>query len=206
MVLKKQNVLDLIFLPLRFLLPHEFLPKIGLTSLREERLQKVLSCCEGKLLDIGCGEKNKLVRSYRNSNNCGIGLDIYAWEGVDVISDSQSLPFKEGTFDTITLAAILNHIIDSKKALEESYRVLKNGGYILITMISPIVGIFRHKLIAWWDKDQNERGMKKGEKYGISQREMVNLLKRTGFREIKKENFLFNMNNIYIARKGSCKL
>ena len=47
----------------------------------------------------------------------------------DVKADICNLPFKNDTFDVILCNHVLEHIPDDTKAMEELYRVMKQGGY-----------------------------------------------------------------------------
>lgn len=46
--------------------------------------------------------------------------------------DAQNLPFKENSFDGILSNSTLRYVPDLRKALRETYRVLKPGGYVLL--------------------------------------------------------------------------
>ena len=47
----------------------------------------------------------------------------------DVKADICNLPFKDNTFDVILCNHVLEHIPDDTKAMQELYRVMKQGGY-----------------------------------------------------------------------------
>lgn len=188
---------DLFFLLIRILFSHKTVSKLGLTSLKQERINIVLKYCKGKILDIGCGEGNELIRRYQGK---GVGVDVYPWEGVNKVCDTTNLPFDNESFDTITLLATLNHIPEREEVLKECYRVLRKDGKILITMINPILGFVRHKL-SWWDKDQYERGMVKGEVYGLWERDIGKILKKANFIYEGKIRFIFGLNKLYIGKK-----
>lgn len=57
-----KKILMSISTPIRLFLPHDFLEKIGISSIREERNNLVMKFVQGRLLDIGCG-KNILVEN-----------------------------------------------------------------------------------------------------------------------------------------------
>jgi len=117
-----------------------------------------LSHVRGYCLDIGCGN-NRLINIYRASGGKGIGIDVYPWEGVDmVLQDTRKLPFKADTFDTVTFVASLNHIPYREEVLKEVKRVLKRESLSLITTLSPLISFIWHKY-TFWDRDQHKRGM-----------------------------------------------
>jgi len=189
-----ERKLNTLTFPLRLLANQDWLKQKGITTLEDERIQYVLPHVKGKLLDIGCGENN-LVKKWKN----GIGVDVYPWPGVDIVCDTTKLPFTNDSFDTITIVAALNHIPKRTLVLQEATRVLKPNGRLVFTMINEKVGWLCHKII-WWDKDQHERGMEHGEKYGLNDNYLKKLLKEHNFEIIvqKKVSF-FGLNNTYVA-------
>ena len=198
-----RKVIDLILFPLRFALADIKVESLGLTSLRQERINICLKWVNGRVLDIGCGE-NQFIRSYKKRGRTdSLGVDYFKWKGADIICDTTKLPFKDNTFDTVTIIASLNHIPKRKKVLQEAYRVLRPGGQILITMINPIISRISHTLVRRrLDLDQKERGgMEKGEVFGFWPKEVVSYLSRVGFMEIKKIPFIYGLNNLYIGNK-----
>lgn len=196
-LVSKQKIKDIVFFPIRFIFDHKTVNACGLTSLRDERINVCLKYCRGKVLDIGCGEGNKLVRRYKN----GIGVDVYMWRGIDVLCDTANLPFKDKAFDTVTLIASIGHIPDRAKVLRECYRVLKDEGQILATTLDPIFGWLRHKL-AWWDRDQIVRGIKKGEVWGLWGIKIKKLFILAGFSFERKIPFTYLINSLYIGKKS----
>jgi hypothetical protein len=71
----------------------DHVPWLGLTPLRQERIDACLPYVKGRLLDVGCGE-NLLVKAHGN----GVGVDIFPWPGVNVLCDTRRLPFQDGSF------------------------------------------------------------------------------------------------------------
>jgi SAM-dependent methyltransferase len=166
--------------------------------LTQWRTRTVLPHIKGRLLDIGCGTNN-LVRSYHDD---GIGIDVHQWGDVDILVDeSATLPFQDQAFDTVTIIASLNHIPNRLEVLRESNRVLKNGGAVIITMIPPKLSKVWHLLRKPWDADQKERGMKNGEVYGITDRDLHLLIAKSGFQIVLKKRFMFMINCLTIACK-----
>jgi ubiquinone/menaquinone biosynthesis C-methylase UbiE len=169
-------------------------------ALTEWRIKVVLPHVQGYLLDIGCGT-NRLVRSYIGR---GVGVDVFQWGDVDlVVHNTASLPFDNAIFDTVTLLASLNHIPNREEVLREANRLLTDKGKIIVTMIPPATSRLWHFLRRPWDADQQERGMKEGEKFGFISKEIDIFLMRAGFRVVMKDTFMFGINNLTIGEKTS---
>ena len=166
--------------------------------LYQKRIQNILPLIKGKLLGVGCGT-NELVKKYGN----GIGIDVFQFGGADlIVADSSKTPFINNEFDTVTFIASLNQIPNRLEVLKEMRRLLKKDGMLIITMISPGISRAWHYLRKPWDKDQIIRGMKKGEVYGLSTKQVGILLKQAGFKVNKINRFMLGLNKIYIANKN----
>jgi SAM-dependent methyltransferase/GT2 family glycosyltransferase len=50
-----------------------------------------------------------------------------------VVGDATNLPFRDASFDVVTLFDVLEHIPADAQAVEEALRVLRPGGFVLIT-------------------------------------------------------------------------
>lgn len=94
------------------------------------------------ILDIGCGTgaNTQVLRSFGNVT--GVDLSPYAKQfytkttGSSFIAGSATkIPLKDNQFDVVTICDVLYHrnIASPHRALQESYRILKPGGYCLIT-------------------------------------------------------------------------
>lgn len=178
------------------LLPDDLSSRLGFTSLQAERLGAVLPEIRGRLLDIGAGD-NTLARIYGN----GEGVDVYDFGGGSmIVEDTRNLPFEDETFDTVTFMACLNHIPYRQEVLCEAFRLLKPGGKVVATMISPLLGTVGHAI--WWYSEEKERGTAEGEVMGISHNDMMHLLSEAGFRGIKRTTFLYGMNRLYRGFKN----
>ena len=55
------------------------------------------------------------------------------------LANAEQLPFKENTFDCITIAFGLRNVTDKQRALDSMYRVLRPGGRLLILEFSKPV-------------------------------------------------------------------
>jgi len=94
-----------------------------------------------KILDVGCGTGETTKFLSRFGEVTGVDTATQAVEfckkrGLLDIKrgDAEHLPFKEGSFDLVTMLDLLEHIGNDSQALKEAYRVLKSGGTLLLTV------------------------------------------------------------------------
>ncbi len=91
-------------------------------------------------LDIGCGDGSVTLE---HASNCSeiLGLEV-AFDacragrrrGLPVIRGSAlSVPFKGASFDLIIAGEIIEHMVDPDHMLDELWRLLRPGGYCVIT-------------------------------------------------------------------------
>lgn len=114
---------------------------------RVETRRIVLELCEpnteAKLLDCGCddGEITMKIASRVGAKEVS-GIEIVEEnalkaqeKGIRVSrSDlNQSLPFSSQSFDVVHAANIIEHLYDTDTFLKEVHRVLKVGGYLLVS-------------------------------------------------------------------------
>jgi ubiquinone/menaquinone biosynthesis C-methylase UbiE len=149
---------------------------------------------------VGCGF-NELVRRHGD----GVGVDVYPWPEIDILCDTRRLPFRDASFDTTALLAVLNHVPprDREAVLKEVHRVLRPAGRLLVTMLDPVTGRIIHRLRLRQDPDQHERGMLEEEDYGLWDSEVRGLLEESGFRVERRRRFVFGLNNLYVATRTS---
>jgi SAM-dependent methyltransferase len=184
--------------PLLAFLGREQSLRLGLTPIDDERVIVILKHTKGRVLDVGCGS-NLFVHSYGN----GFGVDVVAWEGCDlVVENVAELPFENASFDTVTFIACLNHIPYREAAVAEAFRVLRPGGQILVTMITPRIGRFIHWLRAKHDPDHLHRSIdREHELLGMSASHVARILKDAGFGGTRRKRFVFGLNNLFSASK-----
>ena len=92
-----------------------------------------------KIADVGCGNGGTVRYLAYNHGADIIGVDIevaYAASGDSwriITADAAVLPFENSVFDGVIFECSLSKIKNPDAALNESFRVLKNGGKLLIT-------------------------------------------------------------------------
>ena len=95
------------------------------------------------VLDVGCGtgETLSFLKTIFPQARL-VGVDVsgqavkytkHRGHGAK-IADALHLPFADGSFDTVLLLDVIEHIKDDAKVVKEAKRVLKPGGTIIITV------------------------------------------------------------------------
>ncbi|MBN2014963.1 MAG: class I SAM-dependent methyltransferase [Candidatus Altiarchaeota archaeon] len=98
-----------------------------------------------KVLDIGCGTGSYVLEFKRNGMGV-VGMDVSRKmlkiaknkvEGCDfVFGDAKNLPFKDNSFDLVTLITILEYVDDPEKIIQEGKRVLEKDGKIILCVLN----------------------------------------------------------------------
>jgi SAM-dependent methyltransferase len=81
-----------------------------------------------RLLDLGCGP---------NKNNGFIGIDHYAFDGVDIVRDlARGLPFEDNVIEGVLIKHCLEHFDDTDFLfiVEEMGRVCRPGAQITVIL------------------------------------------------------------------------
>jgi SAM-dependent methyltransferase len=104
-------------------------------------LEQLAAPAEAQILDAGCGSGATLVELTRWGSVSGIDLnedaaDVARSRGAfDVRTGKlEELPWKDDTFDLVTCLDVIEHTADDVIALRELHRVVKAGGWSLITV------------------------------------------------------------------------
>jgi len=113
---------------------------------RRSIIRQILQCRLGghtrpKILDVGCGTGGMLPLLEEFGEVVGIDHSSDAIRfcqkrgGSEVkLGSVESLPFAPKSFELVTMFDLLEHLEDDRQALRESFRVLKEGGYLLLTV------------------------------------------------------------------------
>ena len=93
----------------------------------------------GKVIDVGSRNENG---SLRDIIKVEVGMDMREGDGVDMVCtiDDMSDVFKSESFDALVSTETLEHCNDWKAFVRQTWRVVVNGGYLLITMASQKKG------------------------------------------------------------------
>lgn len=98
-----------------------------------------------KILDAGAGEcqfkkycshlsyVSQDFAQYTGEGNVGMQTGTWDNSKLDIVSDITSIPVQDGSFDAVMCTEVLEHVPDPVAALKELNRVLRPGGYLLLT-------------------------------------------------------------------------
>jgi ubiquinone/menaquinone biosynthesis C-methylase UbiE len=100
-----------------------------------------------RVLDVGCGTGGLSVAIATAASAAVTGIDeserfvarARAMPGtVDfVVGDAERLPFATGSFDRVLLSLVLHQLGRPEAGVREAYRVLREGGRVLVRTIAP---------------------------------------------------------------------
>ena len=104
-------------------------------DIADEFIMKYSKYYKGNLYDLGCGTK-PYEAFFKQFCDSYIGVD---WSDTlhelkaDIICDlNKNLPIDSNTADTIVTFSVLEHLSEPQIMLNESYRILKNNGVLIL--------------------------------------------------------------------------
>ncbi|HEY6900808.1 MAG TPA: class I SAM-dependent methyltransferase [Puia sp.] len=106
-------------------------------------LQENKKYLTGTLLDIGCGKMpyREILTKPAGHTERYLGLDLevavtkdYSGSKPELLWDGKTIPLDADSVDSAMLTEVLEHCFDPQSVLKETYRVLKNDGYVFITV------------------------------------------------------------------------
>lgn len=105
--------------------------------IRKFYLKDIVRHLHGKLLDVGCGA-GELLEFYPASFGSDFNpmLVKYCHDNghPSVIADCTALPFVSGSYDSLVMSNLLEHLEHPLLALKEVARLLKAGGVKVVTV------------------------------------------------------------------------
>ena len=129
-------------------------------------------------------------------------------------NDAENLSFKDNSFDGAIVAFGIRNVADIKKALSEMYRVVRNGGRIVVLEFSqPKNGFFRSMYYIYFQKLLPIVGSLVSKKTGPysylpssvmafpKREEFAGLMKVSGMRDIRYYDLTFGIVTVYVGSK-----
>jgi uncharacterized protein YbaR (Trm112 family)/SAM-dependent methyltransferase len=91
--------------------------------------QQPLSSSESAILNIGPGKTSDMKKLFRECDRV-LKLCVSLDENADIVGDVRYLPFQTNTIDFLLIIAVLEHVDDPAKAVEDIHKCLKPGGRV----------------------------------------------------------------------------
>lgn len=157
--------------------------------------------------DIGCGKDHYFLKKISNLIKYGIGFDKEVENYKDSklelknLEISKNIPLENESCDAVTMMAVLEHLFYPQEILNESFRILKNGGKLILTtprpISKPILEFLAFKISLIDKKEIADH------KNYFSPKDIKKLLLGAGFKEekIKIYFFEFFLNSLTIVQK-----
>ena len=99
---------------------------------------------EGNRLDVGTGTGEILLKSQNKGLRVGMDLSLDMLKIAKskckvckfVLGDAENMPFKSGSFGSMTLSLVYRHLLNRRQFLKEAKRLLKEGGQLSLLDIN----------------------------------------------------------------------
>ena len=151
-----------------------------------------------KILDIGAADGlmlGEIKKRFPDSECVGVdnSKELIAAnkdQNIKIIEgDAENLPFSENSFDVVVAAAIIEHLDNPEKMLEEARRVLKRGGIFIVTSPNPFFDKLG-RVAGWLKRDR----FLKGEKHNImfNLKKLKEYFKKADFEIVYAGRFMFS--------------
>ena len=91
--------------------------------------------CAARVLDVGCGTGAVVAYLKERYGFRAFGIDCSAAAGHCMRAVAESLPVKDAACDCVMSECVLSLVPHAKRCLHEMYRVLRHGGYAILSDI-----------------------------------------------------------------------
>jgi len=178
-----------------------------------------------RVLDVACGTGDLALTLFESTGARVIGTDFcrpmleiaaakVSRELPLIEGDALNLPFRDGSFDVVTIAFGLRNLASVEGGLAELRRVLKPGGWVAVlefsrpanAMLRPLFGLYFSKVLPLMG------GLISGSHYAYSylpasvqkfpdQKELSLLMQRAGFDRVQFENLTGGIAALHLGHR-----
>jgi demethylmenaquinone methyltransferase / 2-methoxy-6-polyprenyl-1,4-benzoquinol methylase len=189
------------------------------------RVRERTPVSDSRILDVACGTGDLALTLFETTRAevfatdfCRPMLNIAATKigtGIRLVEgDALCLPFREDSFDVVTIAFGLRNLASVQSGLAELYRVLKCGGWLAVLEFSKpanpalraVFGAyFKHVLPVMGGVISGSRGAYRYLPDSVqrfpNQRQLAGVLQETGFVQVSFENLTGGIAALHLGRK-----
>lgn len=191
---------------------------------RKRVIQLARLSSHSSLLDLGTGTGDLAREALAQAPNAKVVAADFTLEMMRVgqkngalnfsTADALWLPFGNASFDAVVSGFLMRNVIDLQKAIQEQYRVLKNGGRIVIldttrpkkNLLSPFIRLHMHFVIPTLGGLLT--GVKDAYRYlpettegFVTAEEMASRLAAAGFKRVGYQRYMFGTIAIHWGEK-----
>jgi demethylmenaquinone methyltransferase / 2-methoxy-6-polyprenyl-1,4-benzoquinol methylase len=189
------------------------------------RVRERLSSSNPRILDVACGTGDLSLTLFEitgagvvGTDFCRPMLDIAAGKMSGRIrfieGDALDLPFRDGTFDVVTIAFGLRNLANVESGLAELSRVLKPGGWVAVlefsrpanAILRPVFNLYFRRVLPWIG------GVVSGSRNAYvylpasvqkfpDQSQLSLLMKEAGFDQVQYENLTGGIAALHMGRR-----
>ena len=142
-----------------------------------------------KILDAGCGG-GFFTHAIQKAGYETVGMDISCnaiaqarqmYKDIDFVCNTLDAPwpFENGSFDVIFTTEVIEHVLGLHEMLSEMNRVLKVGGWMILT--TPYHGLLKNLAITLFAFDRHFNNIKGGHIHFFTKKSLKKLLNQFGF-------------------------
>lgn len=189
------------------------------------RVRDKLSASGARVLDVACGTGDLSLTLFESTGARVIGTD-FCRPMLEIAAakvprelpllegDALNLPFRDGSFDAVTIAFGLRNLASVEGGLAELRRVLKPGGWVAVlefsrpanALLRPVFGLYFTKVLPLMG------GLISGSHYAYSylpasvekfpdQQQLSLLMQRAGFDQVQFENLTGGIAALHMGRR-----
>ena len=190
-----------------------------------ERVRDKLSSNDARVLDVACGTGDLSLTLFESTGARVIGTDFcrpmleiaatkIPREMPLIEGDALNLPFRDASFEAVTIAFGLRNLASVEGGLAELRRVLKPGGWVAVlefsrpanAMLRPVFGLYFTKVLPLMG------GLISGSHKAYSylpasvqkfpdQRQLSLLMQRAGFEQVQFENLTGGIAALHMGKR-----
>ena len=163
------------------------------------RTQKIIKHLgrPGIVFDFGSGD-GSLIRRLNNKGFDAYGVDVNQSDRVIVADLNDELPIETEVADYVVSLANIEHLNNPELNMQEAYRILVNGGLLLLT--TPTIAAKPVLELMVWLKLIVKEEVEDHKQY-FNKVSLEKILREAGFCDINIKYFQAGLNMIAVARK-----
>ena len=163
--------------------------------LKEALLRHLVPSSECRVFDVGCGPGGNILilKEFGRVSGLDVSDDAFRFarnRGFEnlIKAGAEAMPVEDQSFDLVSSLDVFEHVKDDERAIRECFRILKNGGHLLVTVPA-------HRWL-WSRHDEFQHHFRR-----YAKKDLISKLRRAGFRVLEESHFVTPAVPINFVRK-----